>query len=127
MLVDRGTAAQLFSTLENRIKAGHVRGIELSMHLSETADDGAPLTYEVDFAWNTADPGPLGELPLQAAPDAPHYKVTSIFKARYPRLCTINSSHHIDKGDEVGRLARTDNPMLEGYWVACTACTKELR
>lgn len=53
------------------------------------------------------------------------YEVTKVFQAAYPGTCNIDRSHRIKRGDRVGRVQRSDNPMLTVGGVCCSRCVSD--
>jgi hypothetical protein len=54
------------------------------------------------------------------------YSVTAVFPSQYKGFCKIDYAHRIKLGDMVGKLEKTDNPMLPVSGVACEKCVRDL-
>lgn len=53
------------------------------------------------------------------------YEVVSIFPSQFAGTCNIDDRHRIRKGDRVGKLRLSDNPMVPIPGVACKYCTTD--
>lgn len=55
------------------------------------------------------------------------YVVVQIFRTSYSARCNLEDSHKIKRDDLVGRLQRTDNPLIPVSGIACKHCIKTMK
>lgn len=62
-------------------------------------------------------------------PDNPALGFTlgAVFKAKFPNQCSVDPAHSFKKGDIIGRITPSDNPMSLGVRYACSECTTFLK
>ena len=52
------------------------------------------------------------------------YLVTEVFKAQWHGDCTLDPWHRIRRGDLIGRVVPSSNPLVVVQGYACAVCVK---
>ena len=58
--------------------------------------------------------------------DQDYEVIGRVWKSQFSGDCTVDSRHHIRRGENVARVQYANNPMIPVPGVACSVCLREL-